>query len=76
MTIVTVLVTVFCFGVIIVLHEFGHFIVAKKSGIRVLEFSVGIGPALFSKKRGETKYSLRLFPIAGYPFVKALEYRN
>ncbi len=66
MTIVTVLVTVFCFGVIIVLHEFGHFIVAKKSGIRVLEFSVGIGPALFSKKRGETKYSLRLFPIAGY----------
>ncbi|MGN0476502.1 MAG: RIP metalloprotease RseP, partial [Ruminococcus sp.] len=46
--------------------EFGHFITAKKSGIKVNEFSLGMGPKLFSFGKGETKYSLRLFPIGGY----------
>ena len=66
MTILTVIAAIFGFGVIIMLHEAGHFFVAKKCGIRVLEFSIGMGPALISKKKGETKYSLRLFPIGGY----------
>ena len=66
MTIVTVLVAILCFGIIIMIHEAGHFFVAKKSGIRVLEFSIGMGPALISKQKGETKYSLRLLPIGGY----------
>ena len=66
MTILTIIAAVFCFGIIITVHEAGHFIAAKKSGIRVLEFSIGMGPALISKKRGETKYSLRLLPIGGY----------
>ncbi len=66
MTILTVLAAVLCFGIIIMIHEFGHFIVAKKCGIRVLEFSIGMGPALYSKKRGETKYSIRVLPIGGY----------
>ncbi|MBQ8921940.1 MAG: site-2 protease family protein [Oscillospiraceae bacterium] len=63
---VTVLAAILCFGIIIMIHEFGHFIVAKKCGIRVLEFSIGMGPALISKKRGETLYSVRALPIGGY----------
>lgn len=66
MPIVTVLAAILCFGVIIFLHELGHFFVAKKCGIRVLEFSIGMGPLLKQKKRGETKYSLRALPIGGY----------
>ena len=66
MTFVTVLIAILCFGIIIMIHEWGHFIVAKKCGIRVLEFSIGMGPALVSKQKGETKYSLRLLPIGGY----------
>lgn len=54
------------FGVIIALHEFGHFITAKLFGIRVNEYSIGMGPALLKKKKGETQYSLRLLPIGGY----------
>lgn len=66
MTFLTVLAAIFCFGIIITIHEAGHFFVAKKSGIRVLEFAIGMGPALISKQKGETKYSLRLLPIGGY----------
>lgn len=66
MTLVTVLVAILCFGIIILIHEAGHFFVAKKCGIRVLEFSIGMGPAIFSKTRGETKYSVRALPIGGY----------
>ena len=50
----------------IFLHEFGHFIAAKKFGVLVHEFSIGMGPKLFSKKGKETVYSLRLLPIGGY----------
>lgn len=54
------------FNFIIIIHELGHFIAAKKFGIKVLEFSLFIGPKIFSIKRGETEYSLRLFPIMAY----------
>lgn len=54
------------FGLLITVHEFGHFITAKLSGIRVDEFAIGMGPAIFKYKKGETQYSLRLFPIGGY----------
>lgn len=57
---------VLVFLIIIVLHEFGHFIVAKLCGIRVNEFAVGMGPAILKKKGKETLYSIRLFPIGGY----------
>lgn len=66
MTILTVLAAILCFGVIIMIHEAGHFFVAKKSGIRVLEFSIGMGPAIISKQIGETKYSWRALPVGGY----------
>ena len=63
---ITVIVAILCFGIIIMIHEAGHFFVAKKCGIKVLEFSIGMGPAIISRQRGETKYSLRALPIGGY----------
>ena len=61
-----IIIALIIFGVIVTVHEFGHFICAKLSGIKVLEFSVGMGPKLLQKKKGETKYSLRALPIGGY----------
>lgn len=54
------------FLVLIIIHEFGHFIAAKLLGVRVNEFAVGFGPKLFSKKLGETNYALNLVPLGGY----------
>lgn len=53
------------FGVVVIAHEFGHFLLAKANGIHVVEFSVGMGPNLISVKKGDTRYSLKLFPIGG-----------
>ncbi|MDI6452886.1 RIP metalloprotease RseP [Peloplasma aerotolerans] len=53
-------------GVIILIHEAGHFYFAKKAGILCHEFSIGMGPALFQKRKGETMYSIRGIPIGGY----------
>lgn len=66
MTLITVIVTILIFLVLISLHEFGHFAMAKASGVCVLEFSIGMGPAVLKKQKGETLYSLRLLPIGGY----------
>ena len=57
---------ILAFGVLIIVHELGHFTLAKLNGVRVEEFSIGMGPNIFSKQGKETKYSLRLFPIGGY----------
>ncbi len=65
-TLLYILLAIFIFGVIIFVHEFGHFITAKLCKIRVNEFAMGMGPKLFSVKKGETAYSLRLFPIGGF----------
>ena len=54
------------FSLLVIVHELGHFIMAKVNGIKVEEFSIGMGPEVFSKKGKETQYSLRLFPIGGY----------
>ena len=54
------------FGLLIAVHEFGHFAAAKLFGVQVNEFSIGMGPALLKRQRGETLYSLRLFPVGGY----------
>jgi regulator of sigma E protease len=53
-------------GLLIVFHEFGHFLFAKLSGVGVLTFSVGFGPKLWKKKFGETEYALSAFPLGGY----------
>ena len=60
------MIAVALFELIILIHEGGHFIAAKKSGIKVNEFALGMGPKLFSFTKGETTYSLRLFPIGGF----------
>jgi len=62
----TILKTVIMLGVLILAHEFGHFITAKLSGIKVNEFSLGMGPKIFGKKKGDTQYTLRAFPIGGF----------
>jgi regulator of sigma E protease len=54
------------FNIIVIVHELGHFLAAKKFGIKVLEFSLFIGPKIFSFQKGDTMYSLRLFPIMAY----------
>lgn len=61
-----ILFAIIFFGIIIALHEFGHFITAKMFKITVNEFSIGMGPALFKKKKNNTLYALRLFPVGGY----------
>ena len=58
--------SILAFNIIVIVHELGHFLAAKKFGIKVLEFSLFIGPKIFSIQRGETMYSLRLFPIMAY----------
>ena len=57
------IVALLVFGIIVIFHEFGHFIVAKKNGIVVEEFAVGMGPKLFGVRRGETEYTLRLLKL-------------
>ncbi|WP_290776233.1 RIP metalloprotease RseP [Anaerofustis sp.] len=65
--ITTIIFTLIIFGVLITTHEFGHFIVAKKCGVIVEEFSIGMGPLIFKRKgKDETLYSIRLLPIGGY----------
>lgn len=64
--ILLIIFAVLLFEFIILSHEFGHFITAKLSGIRVNEFALGMGPKLIHFKRGETEYSLRAFPIGGF----------
>ena len=56
---------VLIFGLVVVAHEFGHFLLAKANGIHVVEFAVGMGPKLLHFKKGETEYCLRLLPIGG-----------
>ena len=60
-----ILIAVIIFSAIILFHEFGHFLFAKLNGIGVTEFSLGMGPRLFSFQKGETRYSLKLLPIGG-----------
>lgn len=61
-----ILIAILFFGLIIIFHELGHFTFAKLFKVQVNEFSIGMGPAIFKFKKGETKYSLRLLPIGGY----------
>ncbi len=61
-----IIIGVLFFELIIFSHEFGHFITAKLSGVKVNEFALGMGPKLFGFKKGETQYTFRLLPIGGY----------
>lgn len=62
----TALAFIFVLGVLIFIHELGHFLIAKKVGIRVERFSIGFPPYIFSRRRGETDYSIGLIPLGGF----------
>lgn len=62
----TAICVILIFGLIIFIHEFGHFITAKLFGVTVHEFAIGMGPKLFGKQKGDTFYSVRLIPMGGY----------
>ena len=61
-----ILLVILLFGMLIAVHEFGHFFTAKLLKVKVNEYSIGMGPLLWSRTRGETQYSLRALPIGGY----------
>ncbi len=65
-TILTIIAAIIIFALLIFIHELGHFILAKATGIRVLEFAIGMGPKLFGVQKGETLYSVRAVPIGGF----------
>lgn len=60
-----ILIAIILFSVLIIFHELGHFLLAKKNGIRVHEFTLGLGPTLIGFKKGDTKYCLKLLPFGG-----------
>jgi regulator of sigma E protease len=62
----TAIYAIIIFGMLVVSHEFGHFIAAKKSGVTVEEFSIGMGPKVAGWISGTTRYSIRIFPVGGY----------
>ena len=64
--VIYIIVAIFMFGVLIAIHEFGHFITAKLLGVKVNEFAIGMGPRLLHRQKGETEYTLRAFPIGGF----------
>jgi regulator of sigma E protease len=66
--IITLIILILVLSIIVFIHEFGHFIAAKKQGVHVSEFAIGMGPKIFSfrRKNDETLYSLRLFPLGGF----------
>ncbi len=61
-----IVIAIIVFSIIIIIHELGHFVVAKLCGVKVNEFALGMGPAIFKKKLGETTYALRILPIGGF----------
>lgn len=63
--ILNIILAILMLGIVIFIHEFGHFIVAKANGVTVVEFSIGFGPKLFKFKKGETEYCLKLIPFGG-----------
>lgn len=68
-----VIAAIITIGILVTAHELGHFITAKMTGMRVDEFAIGFGPALWKKKKGETLYSLRCIPLGGYNKIAGME---
>lgn len=62
----TIIIALLIFGVLVIVHEFGHFSIAKLIGVKVEEFAVGMGPKIFGFQRGETLYTLRALPLGGF----------
>lgn len=69
----TILACIFVFGILVTVHEFGHFITAKLTGMKVEEFSIGFGPNVYQQQEGETLYSLRMLPLGGYNKIAGMD---
>ena len=69
----TILAAVLVFGILVTVHEFGHFVTAKLTGMRVDEFAIGFGPKLYQQKDGDTLYSLRAIPLGGYNKIAGMD---
>ncbi len=69
----TVLAAILVFGILVTVHEFGHFITAKFTGMRVDEFAIGFGPKIYQQKDGDTLYSLRAIPLGGYNKIAGMD---
>ena len=69
----TLLSFILVFGIIVIVHEFGHFYFAKKAGVLVREFSIGMGPKLFQTHKNETSYTIRVLPLGGYVLMAGYE---
>jgi len=69
----TLLAAIFVFGLLVFVHEFGHFAVAKLVGMRVEEFALGFGPKMISRREGETLYSLRAIPLGGFNKISGMD---
>ncbi len=74
--VLTIAAAVFVFGLLVLVHELGHFITAKMTGMRVDEFAIGFGPKIFSFTRGETVYSLRAIPLGGFNDIAGMDPAN
>ncbi|MFA9288508.1 MAG: RIP metalloprotease RseP [Weeksellaceae bacterium] len=74
--IITILTFAFILVILILIHEFGHFLAAKKNGVLVEEFGIGFPPRLFGKKIGETLYSINLLPLGGFVKLYGEEYHE
>ena len=61
-----IIIAILAFGILIAVHELGHFIAAKACNVKVNEFAIGMGPAIFKKQGKETLYALRLLPVGGF----------
>lgn len=70
---ITFLATVFVFGLLVMVHELGHFITAKLTGMRVTDFAIGMGPKIVGWTKGETEYSIRAIPLGGYIKIAGMD---
>ena len=66
LTIVAIVAFILILGTIIALHEAGHLIAAKKAGVLCYDYSIGFGPAIYKRKKGETQFTIRAVPIGGF----------
>ena len=71
--VLTIVAAIFVFGMLVLVHELGHFATAKMTNMRVDEFAIGFGPKIFSVKKGETVYSLRAVPLGGFNKIAGME---
>ncbi|AIF52086.1 MULTISPECIES: RIP metalloprotease RseP [unclassified Pelosinus] len=69
----TAVATIFVFGLLVLVHELGHFVTAKMAGMRVDEFAIGFGPKIISYKHGETLYSWRIIPLGGFNKIAGMD---